>query len=186
MAIVLASLCRWAQARSIAPRARQMTRGRFAGSAPSGGARPAPETLTPVPAKAARPRQREARLFLAARFFEPFLDVFLDDFLRAGTFAPSLRASDSPMAMACLRLVTFLPERPERSLPLFISSMLRCTFLPAFLLERRELFLPELFLPELFLPELFFRVAMTSAQQRACHARVRLWRVTPASRDSNQ
>jgi hypothetical protein len=31
------------------------------------------------------------------------------------------------MAIACLRLVTFLPERPERSRPRFISCMLRST-----------------------------------------------------------
>ena len=39
-----------------------------------------------------------------------------EDF-RLGTFAPARRASDSPMAMACLRLLTFAPERPLRSVP---------------------------------------------------------------------
>src|SRR6266850_1128624 len=34
--------------------------------------------------------------------------------------------------MACLRLVTFLPERPDLSCPRFISCMARLTFLPAF------------------------------------------------------
>jgi hypothetical protein len=34
--------------------------------------------------------------------------------------------------MACLRLVTFLPERPDFSLPRFISCIERSTFLPAF------------------------------------------------------
>jgi hypothetical protein len=87
----------------------------------------------PVPAQVFAPRpQREARPRLAVRFLAPFLDALLAVFLRPGTLAPARRASDSPIAMACLRLVTFLPERPERSLPLFISSMLRCTFLPAF------------------------------------------------------
>lgn len=66
---------------------------------------------------------------LLLRFFEPFFELFL----RGGTLPPAWRASERPMAMACLRLVTFLPERPERSVPLFISSMLRWTFLPAFL-----------------------------------------------------
>jgi hypothetical protein len=60
-----------------------------------------------------------------------------DFFLRRGTFAPERRASDSPMAMACLRLVTFLPERPLRSVPRLRSRMtcltLRCAFLPYFL-----------------------------------------------------
>ena len=58
---------------------------------------------------------------------------FFDDFLRAGTLPPARRASERPMAMACLRLVTFLPERPERGVPLFISFMLRSTLLLAFL-----------------------------------------------------
>jgi hypothetical protein len=42
------------------------------------------------------------------------------DFLR-GTFAPLLRASDRPIAIACLRLVTTppLPFFPERSFPRF-------------------------------------------------------------------
>src|SRR5690606_34721399 len=57
--------------------------------------------------------------------------VFLeDDFF--GTFAPSFLASDRPMAMACLRLFTFLPD-PLRSLPCLRSRMARSTFLPAFL-----------------------------------------------------
>jgi hypothetical protein len=34
-----------------------------------------------------------------------------------GTFAPFLRASDRPMAIACFGLVTFLPLRPLFSLP---------------------------------------------------------------------
>ena len=33
--------------------------------------------------------------------------------------------------MACFRLVTFLPERPDLSLPRFISCIARSTFLPA-------------------------------------------------------
>jgi hypothetical protein len=48
-----------------------------------------------------------------------------------GTFAPDRRASERPIAMACLRLVTFLPERPERSCPRFISCMLLSTLEPA-------------------------------------------------------
>ena len=53
----------------------------------------------------------------------------------AGTLAPSRRASERPMAMACLRLVTFRPD-PERSEPRFFSciafSTLRDAFLPYF------------------------------------------------------
>ena len=43
---------------------------------------------------------------------------YFDFFLRRfGTFAPARRASERPMAMACLRLLTFLPERPLLSVP---------------------------------------------------------------------
>ncbi len=45
---------------------------------------------------------------LSQRFFVDFRD--LRDPFRAGTFAPVLRASLSPMAMACLRLFTLRPE----------------------------------------------------------------------------
>jgi hypothetical protein len=50
--------------------------------------------------------------------------------LRRGTLPPACRASDKPMAIACLRLLTFRPERPLRSLPRFISCIARRTFLP--------------------------------------------------------
>jgi hypothetical protein len=52
----------------------------------------------------------------------------LDDRLR-GTFAPALRASDKPIAIACLRLVTRLPERPLLSVPCFRSCIARFTLL---------------------------------------------------------
>lgn len=55
------------------------------------------------------------------------------------------------MAMACLRLVTFLRERPERNFPCFISRMLRSTFLPAFA--------PYFLRPAVFLRVAFLRVA---------------------------
>ena len=51
--------------------------------------------------------------------------------LRRGTFAPRRRASESPIAIACLRLVTFLPERPLRSLPCLRSFIARSTLAPA-------------------------------------------------------
>lgn len=35
------------------------------------------------------------------------------------------------MAIACLRLVTFWPERPDRNFPSFISRILRSTLRPA-------------------------------------------------------
>jgi len=36
------------------------------------------------------------------------------------------------MAIACLRLRTFLPDRPERSVPRFISRIASRTFFDAF------------------------------------------------------
>jgi hypothetical protein len=59
------------------------------------------------------------------------LRVVFDLRRRFGTLAPDCRASDRPIATACFRLVTFRPERPERSLPRFISCMARSTFLLA-------------------------------------------------------
>jgi hypothetical protein len=56
-----------------------------------------------------------------------------------GTFEPSLRASERPMAIACLRSVTFLSEPPLFSLPAFIScitfSTLFCDFLSVFAIQ---------------------------------------------------
>jgi len=52
----------------------------------------------------------------------------------AGTLAPFLRASESPMATACLRLRTVFPLRPLFSLPFFIFSIAlltdSCDFFP--------------------------------------------------------
>src|SRR3954470_24138128 len=50
-----------------------------------------------------------------------------------GTFAPALRAWERPMAMACLRLWTFLPDRPLLSVPFFRSCIAFLTFLDAVL-----------------------------------------------------
>src|SRR5258706_857290 len=61
---------------------------------------------------------------------------FFDDDFFAGTFPPARRASDRPMAMACLRLFTFFPELPLFSVPCFRSciafSTLSCAFFPYF------------------------------------------------------
>ena len=60
--------------------------------------------------------------------------VVLRDFLRdgfeAGTLAPFLRASLSPMATACLRLVTFRPE-PLLRVPFFLRRIADATVLDA-------------------------------------------------------
>jgi hypothetical protein len=53
---------------------------------------------------------------------------------RLGTFAPDRRASDKPIAIACLRLVTFLPDRPLRNFPRLRSRITFATFFDAFLL----------------------------------------------------
>lgn len=57
------------------------------------------------------------------RFFELFF----------GTLAPSFRASDNPIAIACFLLVTFLPDRPLFNVPRFRSCIAFSTFLLAFL-----------------------------------------------------
>jgi hypothetical protein len=54
-----------------------------------------------------------------------------EDFF-AGTLAPSRRASDSPIAIACFLLVTFFPERPLLSVPRLRSCIARLTFELAF------------------------------------------------------
>ncbi|WXB12583.1 hypothetical protein LZC94_32635 [Pendulispora albinea] len=55
-----------------------------------------------------------AAVFLAAGFFAAFF---------FGTFAPSRRASERPMATACFLFVTFFPDLPERKVPSFRSCM---------------------------------------------------------------
>jgi len=56
-----------------------------------------------------------------------------------GTLAPFFRASESPMAIACLRLFTLppLPPLPERKVPLFFRRIALATLLPAPLLYFR-------------------------------------------------
>jgi hypothetical protein len=74
-----------------------------------------------------------------AEFF-PLLRVFEADFFEDdrdtaffGTLAPSRRASDSPMAMACLRLVTLRPEPPLFRVPALRFFIARSTSADAFL-----------------------------------------------------
>ena len=64
-----------------------------------------------------------------AAFLRPLLREALLRFF--GTLAPDRRASESPMAIACFRLLTFLPERPERSVPDLRSCIARRTLLLA-------------------------------------------------------
>jgi hypothetical protein len=67
------------------------------------------------------------RRLVDPRFERDRLDFF------AGTFPPARRASDSPIAIACFRLLTLLPERPDLSVPLFRSCIAFSTFEEAFL-----------------------------------------------------
>lgn len=78
---------------------------------------------------------RAADLRLEALLLEDLRleDLLLEDLrdLRGGTFSPLRRASDRPMAIACLRLLTFRPLRPLRSVPLERFFMARSTFFDA-------------------------------------------------------
>src|SRR5438874_6502811 len=73
--------------------------------------------------------------FFEEDFFDGdfFDDDFFDEDFFDGTLPPALRASDNPIAIACLRLVTFLPERPLFSVPRFFSCIAFSTFCDAFL-----------------------------------------------------
>ena len=68
-----------------------------------------------------------AYFFLELFFFVPFLE---ERFL--GTFAPALRASERPIAIACFLLFTFLPERPLFKVPFLRSCIALFTFFCAF------------------------------------------------------
>jgi hypothetical protein len=50
----------------------------------------------------------------------------------AGTLPPARRASDSPIAIACLRLFTVFPERPLFNVPRLRSCIAFFTLLCAF------------------------------------------------------
>jgi hypothetical protein len=68
-----------------------------------------------------------------------------------GTFFPAFRASDNPIAIACFRLVTFLPLRPLFKVPSFISCISVSTFLLADgLYFRAELFFDAVFFVAFF------------------------------------
>jgi hypothetical protein len=93
---------------------------------------------------------------------------FEEDFF-FGTFAPSRLASDNPIAIACLRLVTFLPLRPLLSVPLFFSCIARSTFLPA--------------LGPYFLPEDFFFTAIERSPFCCIGKQRRMFRLREANQE---
>jgi hypothetical protein len=83
-------------------------------------------------------------------FLELFLELlFLDFFFLeafdffGGTFLPSRRASESPIAIARLRLLTLRPERPLFNVPALRFFIARPTLAEAFLEYLRAIvFLP--------------------------------------------
>src|SRR5580704_8004252 len=62
-----------------------------------------------------------------------FVTAWIYDCPFFGTLAPFFRASESPIAIACLRLFTTppLPPFPERSVPFFSRRTALSTLLPA-------------------------------------------------------
>src|SRR5690606_34403746 len=76
------------------------------------------------------PAARHPRHPLRAAAFRRWPGAFSS---RRGTLPPSRRASDSPMATACLRLFTLRPEPPLRRFPSFISRIAAPTFSDALL-----------------------------------------------------
>jgi hypothetical protein len=75
---------------------------------------------------------RLAGYFFVAAFL-PVADFFEEASFGGGTLPPARRASDSPIAIACLRLVTFLPELPLFNVPALSSFITFSTFSDAFL-----------------------------------------------------
>jgi hypothetical protein len=78
---------------------------------------------------------RELELFDDPRELELFEELrepeLFDEARLAGTLPPVFRASDRPIAIACLRLVTFLPECPLRNVPCLRSCIAFFTLLCA-------------------------------------------------------
>jgi hypothetical protein len=76
-------------------------------------------------------------------------EPFLEELRFRGTFPPFFRASERPIAIACLRLFTVppLPPRPRFSVPFFRRRIA----LPTRLLAERPYFRVPDFLPDFFL-----------------------------------
>jgi hypothetical protein len=77
----------------------------------------------------------DAFFFEVAFLREVFLVVvfLLDEVFLDGTLAPSRRACERPIATACFRLLTFLPDLPLLKVPRFRSRIACSTFFDAFL-----------------------------------------------------
>src|SRR5512132_2131480 len=89
-------------------------------AAPSAERRPALRFGNQVFSRVVRRLYRERYFFFEEDFFP-------------GTLPPSRRASESPIAIACLRLVTFFPDRPLFSVPRLRSCIAFSTFSEALL-----------------------------------------------------
>jgi hypothetical protein len=100
--------------------------------------------------------------FFAVFFFEVFR-FFVAFF---GTFLPLARASDSPIAIACLRLLTLRPERPLFSVPALRFFIARLTSVDAFFEYLRAITF-------LRLPP-FGKKVITGGRQSSSHVIVRL------------
>jgi hypothetical protein len=74
---------------------------------------------------------------------------FFFAFRGGGTFPPSRRACERPIAIACFRLFTRLPERPLLSSPVFLSCNARLTFCCAILPYRAMIHCLHVWLPAL-------------------------------------
>src|SRR5204862_6606900 len=111
-----------------------------------------------------RCQRRSSRAQRLDRFLPPFRPVRL-----RGTLAPFFRASERPIAIACLRLVTLppFPPRPDFSVPFFRRRIALSTRFDA---ADPYLLRPEDFLAAIrILPEL--NVVTTSEPIGACCAR---------------
>jgi hypothetical protein len=86
-----------------------------------------------------------------------------------GIFAPDLRASESPMAIACFGFVTFWPL-PDFSLPSLNARISRSTDFEALGLYLRPLlFFAAFFVDDFFAVLLFFAAGMTTLQRFGKH-----------------
>ncbi len=94
-----------------------------------------------------------AVLLFAVLFFAALLFFALEraPAFFAGTLPPALRAFESPIAIACFRLFTVLPERPLFNVPRLRSSIAFPTSLAAFL-------------PYLAMPSSFFSMHCDNAR----------------------
>jgi hypothetical protein len=66
------------------------------------------------------------------RDLRPALPVDLAPAVFFGTFCPAARASERPIAIACLRLLTVRPERPLFNVPALRFFIARSTVADAF------------------------------------------------------